>query len=95
VGVLLVCPSFIATGIDKAALGGDGAPAAQGRKTTGGQTQPAEVAQAILAAAHHNQRQLLIGSTAHAAWWLSRLWPSRYARIMKRRLQAEIFPPNT
>ena len=95
VGVLLVCPSFIATGIDQAALGGDGAPAAQGRKTTGGQTQPAEVAQAILAAAHHNQRQLLIGSTAHAAWWLSRLWPSRYARIMKRRLQAEIFPSNT
>ncbi|MDE2417796.1 MAG: SDR family oxidoreductase [Burkholderiales bacterium] len=95
VGVLLVCPSFIDTGIDKAALGGDGGPAAQGRKTTGGQTQPAEVAEAILAAAQRNRRQLLIGSTAHAAWWLSRLWPARYARIMKRRLQAEIFPPNT
>jgi NAD(P)-dependent dehydrogenase (short-subunit alcohol dehydrogenase family) len=95
VGVLLVCPSFIDTGIDKAALGGDGAPATQGRKTTGGQTQPAEVAEAILTAAHRNQRQLLFGTTAHAAWWLSRLWPARYARIMKRRLQAEIFPPNT
>jgi len=94
VGVLLVCPSFIETGIDKAALGADGQPAVQGRKMTGGQTQPAEVAQAILTAARNNQKLLLFSSTSRAAWWLSRLWPARYASIMKRRLQAEIYPPN-
>lgn len=92
VGVLLVCPSFIDTGIDKAALGADGQPAAQGRATTGGQTQPAQVAQAILAAARKNQKLLLFSTTAKAAWWLSKLWPAGYASTMKRRLQAEIFP---
>lgn len=92
VGVLLVCPSFIDTGIDKAALGADGQPAAQGRKMTGGQTQPAEVAQAILVAARKNQELLLFSATSKAAWWLSKLWPRRYADIMKSRLRTEIYP---
>jgi NAD(P)-dependent dehydrogenase (short-subunit alcohol dehydrogenase family) len=92
VDVMLVCPSFIETGIDKAALGADGQPAAQGRKMTGGQTQPAEVARSILAAARSRQRLHLFSLTSKAAWWLSRLWPTRYASIMKRRLKAEIFP---
>jgi NAD(P)-dependent dehydrogenase (short-subunit alcohol dehydrogenase family) len=92
VGVLMVCPSFIDTGIDRAALGADGQPAAQGRKTTGGETQPSEVAAAILDAARANKNLLLFSSTSKAAWWLSRLWPTRYASIMKRRLRAEIFP---
>jgi NAD(P)-dependent dehydrogenase (short-subunit alcohol dehydrogenase family) len=92
VDVLIVCPSFIETGIDRAALGADGQTAACARKTTGATTQPAEVAAAILKAAHQRKTLLLFSFTAKAAWWLSRLWPTRYAAIMKRRLQAEIFP---
>ena len=95
VDVLIVCPSFIDTGINRAALGADGQPAAQPRKTTGATTQPAEVANAILRAAQQRHQLLLFSFTAKAAWWLSRLWPTRYAAIMKRRLQAEIFPSTT
>ncbi len=95
VDVLIVCPSFIDTGIDRAALGADGQPAAHARKTTGQTTQPAEVAAAILQAAQQRRQLLLFSFTAKAAWWLSRLWPARYAAIMKRRLQAEIFPGTT
>lgn len=93
--VLIVCPSFIDTGIDRAALGADGQPAAHARTTTGATTQPAEVAAAILLAARQRRQLLLFSFTAKAAWWLSRLWPTRYAAIMKRRLQAEIFPSTT
>lgn len=93
VGVLLVCPSFIETGIDRAALGANGQPASQSRTTSGGQTQPDEVAQAILRAAQTNQRQLLFSRTSKLAWWLSRLWPARYAALMKRRLYAEFARP--
>ena len=92
VGVLMVCPSFIDTGIDRAALGADGKPAAQARKTTGASTPPSAVAEAILVAARADRRLLLFSTTSKAAWWLSRLWPARYAAIMKRRLRAEIFP---
>ena len=95
VDVLIVCPSFIDTGIDRAALGADGQPAAQARKTTGATTQPAEVAGAILQAAQRRRQLLLFSFTARAAWWLSRLWPTRYAAIMRKRLRAEIFPPST
>lgn len=90
VDVMLVCPSFIDTGIDKAALGADGKPAAQARKMAGGQTQPADAARAILAAARARKKLHLFSATSKAAWWLSRLWPTGYASIMKRRLQAEI-----
>jgi short-subunit dehydrogenase len=93
--VLIVCPSFIDTGIDRAALGADGQPAAHARKTTGATTQPAEVAAAILQAARQRRQLLLFSFTAKAAWWLSRLWPARYAAMMRKRLQAEIFPPST
>lgn len=95
VDVLLVCPAFIDTGIDRAALGGDGQPAAQARLTTGRQASPDEVAQAIVHAAGQGRRLLLHGRTAHLAWWLSRLWPTGYAAAMKRRLQGEIAPPRT
>ncbi|MBI2752917.1 MAG: SDR family oxidoreductase [Betaproteobacteria bacterium] len=95
VDVLIVCPSFIDTGIDRAALGADGRPAAQPRTTTGKTTQPAEVAVAILHAAQRRRQRLLFGFTAQAAWWLSRLWPTRYAAVMRKRLRAEIFPANS
>ena len=95
VDVLIVCPSFIDTGIDRAALGADGQAAANARKTTGQTTQPAEVAIAIFKAARARHTLVLFSPTAKAAWWLSRLWPSRYATIMKRRLHAEIFPNTT
>ena len=67
-------------------------PAAQARQTTGATTQPGEVAAAILQAARQRRQLLRFGFTAQAAWWLSRLWPTRYAAVMKKRLKAEIFP---
>jgi len=90
VGVLLVCPSFIDTGIDRAALGGDGRPAGHSRLTTGRQATPDEVAEAILQAAAHGKTLLLFSPTARLAWWLSRCWPTLYAALMRRRLQGEM-----
>ncbi|MBE2233698.1 MAG: SDR family oxidoreductase [Anaerolinea sp.] len=89
VGVLLVCPSFIDTGIDRAALGADGRPLNAARQTAGRVTTPDEVADAVFRAAAGNRRALRFSATAKAAWWLTRLWPQRYAAIMKRRFQGE------
>lgn len=89
VDVLLACPSFIATGIDRAALGGDGRPAPQPRATTGRQAAPDEVADAVFEAACRRRPLLLFGATARLAWWISRLAPRGYAALMRRRLQGE------
>ncbi len=90
VGVLLVCPSFIATGIDRNALGGDGAPVRHAQQIVGARVRPEDIAAAIVRAARRGTRLLLPGRTAKLAWWVSRIAPGYYARVMARRLRAEM-----
>jgi NAD(P)-dependent dehydrogenase (short-subunit alcohol dehydrogenase family) len=89
VSVTLVCPSFIRTGIGAAGLGGDGAPVSSVRLTTGGESSAQDIAERIFFAIAENRPLLLPDRTSRLAWWLSRLAPQRYARIMKRRVGAE------
>ncbi|MEJ6002057.1 SDR family oxidoreductase [Paucibacter soli] len=89
VAVTLVCPSFIATGIEAAALGGDGRPLARRRDVSGRLATPDEVAAQILRAAARRQRLLLPSATARAAYLLSRLAPALYETLMRRRVGAE------
>lgn len=86
VSVTLVCPSFIATGIGAAALSTSGP-----RMTFGGESTPEEIAQKIFDAIARGRRLLLPDRTSRIAWWVSRLAPGVYARMMKRRLGGE-FP---
>jgi NAD(P)-dependent dehydrogenase (short-subunit alcohol dehydrogenase family) len=90
VDVMMVCPSFIATHIDRNALGGDGQPVRHAQLTTGGRLQPDAAAGQIFAAAQRGRRLLLVGRTARAAWWVSRLAPALYERLMARRLRGEL-----
>lgn len=90
IDVMIACPSFIATGIDRAALGGDGRPADRPRRTTGREASPQEAADVIFRAASCAEPLLLFGGTSKAAYWLSRLWPRRYAAVMRRKLKSEI-----
>jgi len=89
VAVTLVCPSFIATGIEAAALGGDGRPLARRRDVSGRLASADAVAASILHAAARRQRLLLPSATARAAYLLSRLAPALYETLMRRRVGAE------
>jgi NAD(P)-dependent dehydrogenase (short-subunit alcohol dehydrogenase family) len=89
VGVTLVCPSFIRTGIGAAATDGSGAPVSSPRITTGVESSPEEVAERIFEAVTQGRKLLLPDATARKAWWVSRLAPGLYARIMKRRVGGE------
>jgi NAD(P)-dependent dehydrogenase (short-subunit alcohol dehydrogenase family) len=90
VDVMMVCPSFIATQIDRNAIGGDGQPVRHAQVTTGGRMSPDAVAERIFAGAARNRRLLLVGRTAWQAWWVSRLAPGLYEKLMARRLSAEL-----
>jgi NAD(P)-dependent dehydrogenase (short-subunit alcohol dehydrogenase family) len=90
IDVMLVCPSFIATGIDRNALGPDGRAARHAQEVVGRRLQPDAVAERILRGCERRQRLLLIGRTARAAWWVSRLAPALYERLMARRLRGEM-----
>ncbi|MCO5108159.1 MAG: SDR family oxidoreductase [Burkholderiaceae bacterium] len=87
VAVMLVCPSFIATGIDRHALDPLGNPFRGTKAIAGKPATPAQVAERIYEAARRERRLLLPGATARLAWWVSRLTPAAYARIMARRMR--------
>lgn len=89
VGITLVCPSFIRTGIGAAATGGGGAPASSPRITSGGESTPEEIAGKIFEAVRAGHELLLPDATSRKAWWLSRIAPKTYAKIMKRRMGGE------
>jgi NAD(P)-dependent dehydrogenase (short-subunit alcohol dehydrogenase family) len=85
----LICPSFIATGIGAAAVGGSGAAASSPRITAGGESQPEDIAAAIFEAIANGHNLLLPDRTSRLAWWVRKLAPGFYARTMKRRVSAE------
>jgi len=90
VQVMMVCPSFIATQIDRNALGGDGQPVRHAQVTIGRPLTTDAAAQQIVAGAARGRRLLLVGRTAWLAWWVSRLAPAVYERLMARRLRGEL-----
>jgi len=93
VGVTLVCPSFIATGLGAAGLGGDGGAATGPRLTPGGESAPDDIAARIFDAVAQDRPLLLPDATARKAWWLSRVAPGLYARLMRRRVGGEFADP--
>jgi NAD(P)-dependent dehydrogenase (short-subunit alcohol dehydrogenase family) len=90
VDVMMVCPSFIATRIDRNAVGGDGLPVRHAQVTIGDPLSPESVAARIYDGAARSRRLLLVGRTARVAWWVSRLAPRIYEKLMARHLSAEL-----
>jgi len=81
-GVVVVCPSYTDTRLDSGALAGDGT-VLQRRKPIVGKLLTADVvAEAIIDGVRKRRRTVLVSPTAHLAWWVSRLLPGVYERIM-------------
>lgn len=90
VHVLLVHPSFLATAIERHALGADGAPARHPRSTTGRIRTAEDEARRILDALDARKptvRPDLWPSIGALLW---RLWPGLYRRLIVRRFAAEL-----
>jgi len=90
VKVLLVCPSFIQTGIEKNALSGDGGLAQHPQVIVGTRTSAAAMAEHILDAARRERRLLLPDGVSRASWWVSRLLPRVYVWLMVRKVGKEM-----
>jgi NAD(P)-dependent dehydrogenase (short-subunit alcohol dehydrogenase family) len=88
VHVLLVCPAFTDTPIEVNALGGRGGPAEDGgRVIVGRMVPPEEVAAALINALRRRRRLLVHTPVAKLSFWLTRLAPSLYERLMRRSQQ--------
>ncbi len=92
VGVGLVCPSFADTGIEKNALDGQGRPAQHPRSSTGRIASAQEVAEAVFQAAAARKRLSVLSPVGKASWWISRICPGLYERLMLRRIRGGVPP---
>ena len=90
VKVLLVCPSFIQTGIEKNALAGDGGPARHPQAIVGTRSTAEAMAERIFHAACRERRLLLPDRVSRTAWWVSRLLPRLYVRLMVKKVGKEM-----
>jgi NAD(P)-dependent dehydrogenase (short-subunit alcohol dehydrogenase family) len=90
VGVLIVCPGFTSTNIDKNALDCDGRPTSHPQSTVGKAASPESVAGAVYTAAVRNKRLLVLSSIGRLTRLLTRVCPALYERIMARSLRSEL-----
>lgn len=84
--VTVVCPSFVHTDIGSRALGTSLELAgADARTGVGHEVEPERAAELIFRGVSAGRRLVWVGREARLAWWVSRLWPRAYERLMIRR----------
>jgi NAD(P)-dependent dehydrogenase (short-subunit alcohol dehydrogenase family) len=90
VGVLMVCPSFVASGLEAATLGGNGKLLNRTRSKIGKLGDPIDVAAKVLKAAQAGRRRLVLTPVGKLSALMSRLAPGLYERLMIRSLRSEL-----
>jgi NAD(P)-dependent dehydrogenase (short-subunit alcohol dehydrogenase family) len=90
VGVLMVCPSFVESGLEASTLGGDGKRVARPRSKVGRLGNADDVAAEVLKAARGGRRRLVLTPVGKTSALLSRIAPGLYERLMIRSLRSEL-----
>ena len=90
VSVLLACPSFVASDFATRGLAGDGTLLPFQRSTLGKPLSPEEVAAAIVTAAVKRRSLLVLTWRGRLTYWLTRLLPGTYQRLMSKRFAVEL-----
>jgi NAD(P)-dependent dehydrogenase (short-subunit alcohol dehydrogenase family) len=93
VGVLMVCPSFVESGLEASTLGGDGERITRPRSKVGRLGNPDDVATEVLKAARAGRRRLVLTPVGKTSALLSRIAPGLYERLMIRSLRSELEEP--
>lgn len=90
VGVTIVCPSFVATGIEKNALDGDGRPTTHPQSRVGKVATPESVADAVFEAAIRGKRLLVLSSIGRLTRLMTKICPALFEAMMIRSLSSEL-----
>ena len=90
VHIMLVCPGFVETNLQTRALGGDGQVTTHPQSVVGKPTSAARVADEIFKGAQLRKPLLVLTPVGKLSYWISRLFPTLYERLMARQLREEL-----
>lgn len=90
VHIMLVCPGFVETNLQTRALGGDGQVTGHPQSVVGRPTAAAKVAAEIFKGAQKRKSLLVLTPVGKLAYWISRLAPALYERLMARQVRGEL-----
>ncbi|MDF1590270.1 MAG: SDR family oxidoreductase [Desulfobacterales bacterium] len=92
VHVMIVCPGFVETNLQTRALGGNGRVTSHPQSRVGKQTSPQQVADAVYQGVIKKKHLIVLSPVGKLTYWLNRIAPLLYERLMTRKLKDEIFP---
>jgi short-subunit dehydrogenase len=87
---MMLCPGFTRTNLQERALDGDGSITHHPQSKVGAEDTPEHVAQAVFQGVMKRKRMLILTPTGKLTYWLSRLAPGLYEKIMANQLKQEL-----
>jgi NAD(P)-dependent dehydrogenase (short-subunit alcohol dehydrogenase family) len=93
VHVMMLCPGFTRTNLQDRALDGDGSITRHPQSKVGAEDTPEHVAEAVFRGVIKRKRMLILTPTGKMTYWLSRLAPGLYEKIMANKLKQELIRP--
>jgi len=90
VHIMLVCPGFVKTNLQTRALGGDGQVTSHPQSMVGKPASAEKVAADIFKGAQKRKSLLVLTPIGKLSYWISRLAPIFYERLMARQVKEEL-----
>ncbi len=90
VHIMLTCPGFVKTSLQTRALGGDGRVTSHPQSMVGKPTSAQKVAEDIYKGALKKKPLLVLTPVGKLAYWVSKLAPVLYERLMARQVREEL-----
>jgi NAD(P)-dependent dehydrogenase (short-subunit alcohol dehydrogenase family) len=90
VHIMIVCPGFVRTNLQSRALGHDGRITTHPQSIVGKQYSPERVASAVYKGLLRKKPLLILSPVGKLSYWISRITPNFYERLMARQLKSEL-----
>lgn len=90
VSVTMACPIFTESNLHEGTLAADGSVAGYARSKVGRMYSADEVAEGIFAAMLARKRMIVFSGRGKTSYWLSRIAPTLYERLMRRNFEEEL-----
>ena len=90
VHIMIVCPGFVRTNLQTRALDGNGRVTSHPQSIVGQQDTPERVADAVCKGIKKRKHLVVLSPVGRLTYWMSRIAPNLYERLMYKQLKSEL-----